>query len=106
MLKKRLIFLLIINFLLTSCADTWSSVKRGVTGAKTKSTDEFLVRKKDPLILPPDFDRLPTPQNQAIEKETVSTFEKTLTEQSLSEKDFPSSDISTETSILEQIRKQ
>ena len=106
MFKKRLIFLLIINFLLASCADTWSSVKRGVTGAKTKSTDEFLVRKKDPLILPPDFDRLPTPQDQVIEKETVSTFEKTLTEQSLSEKDFPSSNISTETSILEQIRKQ
>ena len=105
MLKKKLIFLLILNFLLTSCADTWSSIKQGVTGAKQKTTDEFLVEKKDPLILPPDFDRLPTPQDEIIQKEEVTTFEKTLKSQSLVESDT-SSDGSAETSILEQIRKQ
>ena len=105
MLKKKLIFLLILNFLLTSCADTWSSIKQGVTGAKQKTTDEFLVEKKDPLILPPDFDRLPTPQDEIIQKEEVTTFEKTLKSQSLVESDT-SSDSSAETSILEQIRKQ
>ena len=105
MLKKKLIFLLILNFLLTSCADTWSSIKQGVTGAKQKTTDEFLVQKKDPLILPPDFDRLPTPQDEIIQKEEVTTFEKTLKSQSLVESDT-SSDGSAETSILEQIRKQ
>tara|TARA_B100001179_G_scaffold173543_1_gene128914 strand:+ start:92 stop:409 length:318 start_codon:yes stop_codon:yes gene_type:complete len=105
MLKKKLIFLLILNFLLTSCADTWSSVKRGVTGEKQRTSDEFLVQKKDPLILPPDFDRLPTPQDEIIKKEEVTTFEKTLKSQSLVESDTPS-DGSAETSILEQIRKQ
>tara|TARA_B100001245_G_C22618878_1_gene305434 strand:+ start:87 stop:404 length:318 start_codon:yes stop_codon:yes gene_type:complete len=105
MLKKKLIFLLILNFLLTSCADTWSSVKRGVTGEKQRTSDEFLVQKKDPLILPPDFDRLPTPQDEIIKKEEVTTFEKTLKSQSLVESDT-SSDGSAETSILEQIRKQ
>ena len=105
MLKKKLIFLLILNFLLTSCADTWSSVKRGVTGEKQRTSDEFLVQKKDPLILPPDFDRLPTPQDEIIQKEEVTTFEKTLKSQSLVESDT-SSDGSAETSILEQIRKQ
>ena len=105
MLKKKLIFFLILNFLLTSCADTWSSVKRGVTGEKQRTSDEFLVQKKDPLILPPDFDRLPTPQDEIIKKEEVTTFEKTLKSQSLVESDT-SSDGSAETSILEQIRKQ
>ena len=105
MLKKKLIFLLILNFLLTSCADTWSSVKRGVTGEKQRTSDEFLVQKKDPLILPPDFDRLPTPQDEIIKKEEVTTFEKTLKSQSLVESDT-SSDGSAETSILEQISKQ
>ena len=105
MLKKKLIFLLILSFLLTSCADTWSSVKRGITGAKQRTSDEFLVQKKDPLILPPDFDRLPTPQDEIIQKEEVTTFEKTLKSQSLVESDT-SSDGSAETSILEQIRKQ
>ena len=105
MLKKKLIFLLILNFLLTSCADTWSSIKRGVTGEKQKSGDEFLVQKKDPLILPPDYDRLPTPQDEIIKKEEVTTFEKKLKSQSLVESDI-SSEGSAETSILEQIRKQ
>jgi len=105
MLKKKLIFLLVLNFVLTSCADTWSSVKKGLTGEKTKSTDEFLIKKKDPLILPPDFDRLPTPQDQVVERDDINTFEKTLTEESLSQKETPT-DLSTETSILEQIRKQ
>ena len=105
MLKKKLIFLLVLNFILTSCADTWSSVKKGLTGEKTKSTDEFLIKKKDPLILPPDFDRLPTPQDQIVERDDINTFEKTLTEESLSQKETPT-DLSTETSILEQIRKQ
>ena len=105
MLKKKLIFLLILNFLLTSCADTWSSVKRGITGEKQRTSDEFLVQKKDPLILPPDFERLPTPQDEIIKKEEVTTFEKTLKSQSLVESDT-SSDGSAETSILEQIRKQ
>ena len=100
-----MIFLLNLNFLLTSCADTWSSVKRGITGAKQRTSDEFLVQKKDPLILPPDFDRLPTPQDEIIKKEEVTTFEKTLKSQSLVESDT-SSDGSAETSILEQIRKQ
>ncbi len=105
MLKKKLRSLLVLSFILTSCADTWSSVKKGLTGEKSKSTDEFLIKKKDPLILPPDFDRLPTPQDQIVERDDINTFEKTLTEESLSQKETPT-DLSTETSILEQIRKQ
>ena len=105
MFKKKLILLLVLNFVLTSCSDTWSSVKKGLTGEKSKSTDEFLIKKKDPLILPPDFDRLPTPQDQVVQREDINTFEKTLTEESLSQKETPT-DLSTETSILEQIRKQ
>ena len=105
MFKKKLILLLVLNFVLTSCSDTWSSVKKGLTGEKSTSSDEFLVKKKDPLILPPDFDRLPTPQDQVVGLDDVNTFEKTLTEESLSQKETPT-DLSTETSILEQIRKQ
>jgi len=64
MLKKKTIFLMLLIFLVTSCADTWGNVKRGLTGAKQKSTDEFLVEKKDPLILPPDFESLPSPSDE------------------------------------------
>ena len=57
---KKIIYLLTLVVFVTSC-ETMKSVKRGLTGAKSNSTDEFLVKKKDPLILPPDFENLPTP---------------------------------------------
>ena len=56
---KKITYILLFIFLV-SCAGTFDSVKRGLTGAKKSSADEFLVKKKDPLILPPDFENLPT----------------------------------------------
>jgi len=58
--KKINIFLLLLILLLESCG-TWDQVKKGLTGEKTSSTDEFLVEKKDPLIKPPNFEELPVP---------------------------------------------
>ena len=57
MFKNNIIFFVILAFLLMSC-ETLQSVKRGITGEKNLSTDEFLVQKKDPLILPPDFEKI------------------------------------------------
>ena len=97
---------MLLIFLVTSCADSWSNVKRGLTGAKQKSTDEFLVQKKDPLILPPDFDSLPSPSDEDEATEEMSSFEKTLTEVSVTETDTSSAGSSAEDSILNQIKKK
>ena len=35
-----------------------------MTGQNQKTTDEFLVKKKDPLILPPEYDKLPVPNSK------------------------------------------
>ena len=51
----------IIFFLLSACGGTLDSVKRGLSGQKKISTDEFLVEKKDPLVLPPGYHDLPKP---------------------------------------------
>ena len=75
---KRVIFIFLLFFVLTSCADTFDSVKRGLTGAKRTSGDEFLIKKKDPLILPPDYENLPTPDERGTAAEEISEFEKTL----------------------------
>ena len=93
-------------FLVTSCADSWSNVKRGLTGAKQKSTDEFLVQKKDPLILPPDFESLPSPSDREEAIEEMSSFEKTLKQTAETEITASSTGSSTEDSILKQIRKK
>ena len=97
---------MLLIFLVTSCADSWSNVKRGLTGAKQKSTDEFLVQKKDPLILPPDFDSLPSPSDREEAIEEMSSFEKTLKKASETEVTSTSAGSSAEDSILEQIRKK
>ncbi len=97
---------MLLIFLVTSCADSWSNVKRGLTGAKQKSTDEFLVQKKDPLILPPDFDSLPSPSDRDEAIEEMSSFEKTFKQESETEITASSTESSAEDSILKQIRKK
>tara|TARA_B100000029_G_scaffold466720_1_gene502454 strand:- start:5 stop:250 length:246 start_codon:yes stop_codon:yes gene_type:complete len=79
------------------------SVKRGLTGQKDNSTDEFLIKKKDPLILPPDYENLPLPDEAAIETEEISNFEKTL-ETSMEE--VTSTPSSVEESILKKIQNK
>jgi len=105
MLKKT-IFPILLIFLITSCADTWGNVKRGLTGAKQKSTDEFMVKKKDPLILPPDFDSLPSPSDREEAAKELSSFEKTLRQASETEITSSSAGSSAEDSILKEIRKK
>ena len=60
--------IIIIFFLITACAATWDDVKKGLGGQKRTSTDEFLVKKKDPLVMPPKWKDLPTPgQNMKLD---------------------------------------
>ena len=68
---KRFInkFVVIIFFLTSACGDTLESVKRGLSGQKVNSTDEFLVEKKDPLILPPGYEDLPQPGQTQLNEE-------------------------------------
>ncbi len=55
---------------------------------KANSGEEFLIEKKDPLILPPDFSKLPKPNEQPemvdVEVDIKSVFDG---DQSSSEKD-------------------
>jgi hypothetical protein len=105
MLKKNT-YLLLLIFLFNSCgSNTFDSFKRGVTGEKQKSSDEFLVEKKDPLVLPPDFERLPEPEDSLLAEEKISNFEKTL-KKNLPEEDISSSAGSAEQSILKKIKRK
>ena len=41
-----------------------NTVKESLLLKKKDNTDEFLVKKKNPLILPPNFDDLPKPEKK------------------------------------------
>ena len=71
MIKNKLTILIIILFsiLLYSC----QSAKDALGGKKrSEQGDEFLVEKKNPLAMPPDYEKLPTPGNQEVSPETFS----------------------------------
>ena len=76
-MKYFLKFLLLINFsfFLFSCGNNWSEFKKTMSGQKVTNTDEFLIKKKDPLILPPEFEKLPLPNTKKNnnEKNSVET---------------------------------
>ena len=57
---KKINFLVLISFLLASCSGA-SDARKVLRNEKIKTTDEFLVKKRQPLVLPPNFEKLPTP---------------------------------------------
>jgi len=57
----KIFFLVISLFVLYSC----QGVKDALSGKKYENSDEFLVIKKNPLVLPPNFNDLPTPKDVA-----------------------------------------
>ena len=53
-----LILILVMAVLFSGC----SSVKSAFDSGRKNSSEEFLVEKKSPLSMPPDFDELPVPK--------------------------------------------
>ena len=63
-MKKNNIYLILLMMLVTASCQ---SLKNAVSGVKQENSDEFLVQKKNPLILPPDFTDLPVPFEEVSE---------------------------------------
>ena len=61
----KFIILSLMVLILTSC----QSVVDGISMKKKNNTDQFLIEKKSPLVLPPDFDELPEPASEAKSSE-------------------------------------
>ena len=69
----KVLFLLYIILLFYSCG----SVKEGFINQKKNGSDEFLVEKKSPLVLPPEYNELPIPSaNSNIADEDKNKIEK------------------------------
>ena len=64
-MKNFFLYILVLLFLY-SC----QNIKDGLTGKKRENSDEFLVIKKNPLEIPPDFNALPVPQSEKIEDQS------------------------------------
>ena len=62
----KILILIYLSFLFSSC----STLKEGFINQKKNSSDEFLVEKKSPLVMPPDYDELLVPKQDA-EKSSI-----------------------------------
>ena len=91
--------------LITSC----QSVKNALTGVKQENSDEFLVQKKNPLVLPPDFTDLPEPfeeSQKVTEVQIEEDIEKLLgMENSVENTNNASNSSSIESFVLKKIKE-
>ena len=101
---KKITIIFICIFFLESC----SNVREGFTLKKKSPIDEFLVEKKNPLVLPPEFGKLPVPQGQVENSNTKNDEVKDLiskeNKDSSSKTEKENQPTSIEKSILEKIR--
>ena len=104
MKKFKINTLIVLSFIfLQSCG----TIKEGFSSQKKNSSDEFLVEKKSPLVMPPNFDELPSPKINEVETEENSNNIKSLittNQDSISSTDNNQTDQNLENSILKKIK--
>ena len=96
-------FLIFIFLILISCS-SFKEAGKVLRNEKTNTTDEFLVKKREPLILPPDFKEIPEPGS--IKKENNSEQQKLkIILKAPNNENSNSSSSNVEKSIIDKIRK-
>mgnify|MGYP001249512276 CR=1 FL=1 len=90
--------------ILTSCQG-FSDAGKVLRNEKIKTTDEFLIKKRNPLELPPDYEKIPEPgsisKNKINEEEKIKEILKAPKTKDVSN----NNNSSIEKSILNEIRK-
>ena len=102
---KNIYLLLLISFLIVSCGGIRDAGKV-LRNEKVKTTDEFLVKKRNPLMLPPNFEEIPEPGSTTKkEEEENEKIKKILNMEKNNESLKSDKSSSAESSILNRIRK-
>ena len=100
---KHFFFLTLLSITLNNCSGL-KEAGEVLRNEKSSSTDEFLIKKKEPLTQPPEFYKMPKPgSTQARIESGQKSIEKILNTSETPKKQTKSS--STEESILKQIKK-
>ena len=102
-IKKKFLIILVPIFLY-SCQGL-SDAKKVMENQKVISTDEFLVKKKNPLVLPPDFEKIPEPGTLKQDKKSEKQKLEKILNVEINENNIKDEVSSSEQSILNQIRK-
>ena len=100
MIKKNIsIFCLLLLF--SSC----STLKDGFQSQRKNSTEEFLVEKKSPLVMPPNYDELPMPgTNEITEEKEEDTLDNLFSDKDNTVLENKNENKKLEESILDKIK--
>ena len=80
---NRILVIITLGLFISGC----NSVKKAFDPQRKNSSEEFLVEKKSPLSMPPEFNELPVPSNEKIDKDTqINNIESLITEKNSNEK--------------------
>ena len=108
-MKKHKFYIIFLSLviILSSC----QKLSEGMTGSKrSKTSDEFLVHKKKPLVMPPDFDDMPLPKQNKQKEEEISASSESIEDllnikkKEINESFESGNDNSLEQSILKKIK--
>ena len=102
MKKFNLLSLILIAILILPGCQT---IQDGFRSQKKNSTDEFLVEKKSPLVMPPDYKKLPLPEDDMAKTNSENKIKKLVSNGEDSSKESSDTNQSLEKSLLEKIKK-
>ena len=102
---KSIKFLFIIFFLFLISCESFKEAGKVLRNEKTNTTDEFLVKKRNPLIIPPNYEKVPEPGSLNKRKENDEENIKKILKAPKKENKSKNKPSSLEDSILDRIRK-
>ena len=102
---KYLKIFIILNIILLN--HSCGTIKEGFKNQKKNSSDEFLVEKKSPLVMPPEYGELPVPSIESNSTKNDENKIKELVKKNyISENENVKDDVSFEDSLIKKIKKK
>ena len=103
-MKYLRIFIILSVILLNHSCGT---IKEGFKNQKKNSSDEFLVEKKSPLVMPPDYEELPVPSkdNDSV-KDNENKIKELVKKNNIDDNVSVKNGVSFEDSLIKKIKKR
>ena len=99
------IFRIFLFLSLTVATTSCGTLKKGFSNQKKEGSDEFLVEKKSPLVMPPNFNELPIPKDSFDDEKQISTIKKLITEENVVDEEILGDNSNFEQTLLKKIKK-
>ena len=98
------IFKIFLSLVFLVTVSSCGTVKEAFTNQKKNSSDEFLVEKKAPLTMPPDYNELPKPKEKIEEDKASNSIKDLIEGDEFNENDISNENLDLEETLLKKIK--